>query len=73
MEEKDAKGAPGPLPFFQEKRILVVAAIVLIADQLTKQIVANTIDTADQVIVALSGNVTYGTPINFIEIVAFVA
>ena len=51
MEEKDAKGAPEPLPFFQEKIILAVAATVLIADQLTKQIVVNTIDTAEQIII----------------------
>ena len=50
MEEKDAKGGPEPLPFIQEKIILAVAAIVLIADQLTKQIVVNTIDTAEQII-----------------------
>ena len=51
MEEKDAKGGPEPLPFFQEKIILAVAATVLIADQLTKQIVVNTIDTAEQIII----------------------
>ncbi len=51
MEEKEAKGAKEPLPFFQEKQVLFVAVIVLIADQLTKQIVVNTIDTAGQIIV----------------------
>ena len=51
MEEKEAKGANEPLPFFQEKKVLFVAVIILIADQLTKQIVVNTIDMAGQIIV----------------------
>ena len=50
MEEREEKGSTEPVSFFQEKRVIVVAAIVLIADQLTKQIVVNTIDTAGQVI-----------------------
>ena len=50
MEEREEKGATEPVSFFQEKRVIVVAAIVLIADQLTKQIVVNTIDPAGQVI-----------------------
>ena len=50
MEEREEKGATEPVSFFQEKRVIVVAAIVLIADQVTKQIVVNTIDTEGQVI-----------------------
>jgi signal peptidase II len=50
MEEREEKGATEPVSFFQEKRVIVVAAIVLIADQVTKQIVVNTIDTEGKVI-----------------------
>ena len=51
MEEKDAKGETEPVPFFQEKRILTIAFIVLAADQLTKQIVVHTIDPTNQIII----------------------
>ena len=50
MEEKEAQGVVKPVPFFQEKRILTIAAIVLAADQLTKQMVVHTIDTTEQVV-----------------------
>ena len=50
MEEKAAQGAPEPVPFIQEKRVLIIAAIVLLADQLTKQMVVHTIDMTGQVI-----------------------
>ena len=50
MEEHDAQGAAKPVPFFQEKRVLTTAAIVLAADQLTKQMVVHTIDMTGQVI-----------------------
>jgi len=50
MEEKDAMGETEPVPFFQEKRILTIAFIVLAADQLTKQIVVHTIDPTKQII-----------------------
>ena len=50
MEGREEKGETEPVSFFQEKRVIVVAAIVLIADQVTKQIVVNTIDTTGQVI-----------------------
>ena len=48
MEEKDAKGATEPLPFFQEKRVLVVAAVVLLADQITKHLVVSNIRYAGE-------------------------
>ncbi|MDG2214060.1 MAG: signal peptidase II [Verrucomicrobiota bacterium] len=51
MEEKDAQGTAKPVPFFQEKRVLIIAATVLAADQLTKQLVVHTIDTTEQIII----------------------
>ena len=51
MEEKAARGDTEPVPFFQEKRILTIAFIVLVADQLTKQIVVHTIDPTNQIII----------------------
>lgn len=51
MNYNDATEPNGPVPFLQEKRILLTAALVLLADQLTKLIVINVIDTSQQVIV----------------------
>ena len=51
MEEKAAQGAPEPVPFIQEKRVLIIAAIVLLADQLTKQMVVHTVDTKSQIVI----------------------
>jgi len=51
MEEKEAQGAEKPVPFFQEKKVLIITAIVLVADQITKQLVVHTIDTTEQVII----------------------
>jgi len=51
MEEKAAQRAPEPLPFIQEKRVLIIAAIVLLADQLTKQMVVHTVDTKSQIVI----------------------
>ena len=51
MNSNEATDPKGPVPFLQEKRILLTAALVLLADQLTKLIVINAIDTSQQVIV----------------------
>mgnify|MGYP001224943036 CR=1 FL=1 len=53
MEEPTAEKAPAAaqVPFLQEKRILTTGAIVLAADQLTKQIVVRTIDPEAEVVV----------------------
>ena len=51
MNLNEATEPKGPVPFLQEKRILLTAALVLLADQLTKLIVINAIDTSQQVIV----------------------
>ena len=51
MEEKAAQGAPEAVPFIQEKRVLIIAAIVLLADQLTKQMVVHTVDTKSQIVI----------------------
>ena len=39
MNSNDATEPNGPVPFLHEKRILLTAALVLLADQLTKLIV----------------------------------
>ena len=44
MNSNDATEPNGPVPFLQGKRILLTAALVLLADQLTKLIVINWID-----------------------------
>ena len=51
MKSNDATEPNGPVPFLQEKRILLTAALVLLADQLTKLIVINWIDPSQQVII----------------------
>ena len=51
MNSNDATEPNGPVPFLKEKRILLTAALVLLADQLTKQIVINWIDPSQQVII----------------------
>jgi signal peptidase II len=49
MEETPAEApSPGePVSFFEEKRILTTAAIVLVADQITKQLVIRALGTGD--------------------------
>jgi len=47
MNSNDATEPKGPVPFLQEKRILLTAALVLLADQLTKLIVIGTIEPPD--------------------------
>ena len=49
MNSNNATEPNGPVPFLQEKRILLTAALVLLADQLTKQIVINWIDPSQPV------------------------
>ena len=44
MNSNDATEPNGPVPFLKEKRILLTAAFVLLADQLTKLIVIGTIE-----------------------------
>ena len=44
MNFKEATDPKGPVPFLQEKRILLTAALVLLADQLTTLIVIGTIE-----------------------------
>ena len=44
MNFNEATDPKGPVPFLQEKRILLTAALVLLADQLTKLIVIGTIE-----------------------------
>ena len=51
MNSNDATEPNGPVPFLKEKRILLTAALVLLADQLTKLIVINWIDPSQQVII----------------------
>ena len=51
MNSKDDTEPNGPVPFLQEKSILLTAALVLLADQLTKQIVINWIDPSQQIII----------------------
>ncbi len=53
MDETKAEAPPSgePVSFFEEKRILATAAIVLVADQITKQMVIRTIGDNDNTIV----------------------
>ena len=51
MISSGATEPEGTVPFLQETRILVTAAIVLVADQLTKLIVINAIDPKEQIVV----------------------
>lgn len=51
MNSNDATEPNGTVPFLQEKRILQTAALVLLADQLTKLIVIKWIDPSQQVII----------------------
>ena len=53
MEEPKAEAAPPsePVSFFEEKRILATAAIVLVADQITKQLVLRALEGGETKIV----------------------
>ena len=55
MNSNDAPAPNGTVPFLQEKRILLTAALVLLADQLTKLIVINTIEPNTQQIIIIEG------------------
>ena len=51
MSEPAATADAERVPFLQEKRILVTAAIVLVADQITKLIVSNSLDPEQEIII----------------------
>ena len=51
MSEPAAAAEAERVPFLQEKRILITAAIVLVADQLTKLLVSNTLRPDEEVII----------------------
>jgi signal peptidase II len=53
MDETKAEAPPSgePVSFFEEKRILATAAIVLIADQITKQLVIRALEKGESTIV----------------------
>lgn len=51
MSEPAATADAERVPFLQEKRMLVTAAIVLVADQITKLIVSNSLDSDQEVII----------------------
>lgn len=52
---KDDTAESTPLPILQEKQILSTAAIVVVADQLTKQIVVRTIKENTEAVVIVEG------------------
>ena len=57
MEDSSEEEAPSAadVPFIQEKKIITTAAIILGADQVTKQIVVNTIEHNSEEIVVVEG------------------
>ena len=57
MEEptEEKKTSPTPIPFIEEKKIIFTASLFVGADQITKQIVANTIEHNSEGIVVIKG------------------
>jgi len=57
MEDSSAESAPSaaPIPFVKEKKIITTAAIVLAADQASKQIVVHTIENTSEGEVVVEG------------------
>ena len=57
MEEREAETGPdvAAAPVFQEKKIMATAAIVLGADQFTKQIVVHSIEHNSEGVVVVEG------------------